>query len=73
MDTVLGAKRKTVKEHARKHFITIFGDKLKLVPSHAERRSREINQQIDRQLWKDKRKQNVTNQKMTYATFELKK
>ena len=59
MDTVLGAKRKTVKEHARKHFITIFGDKLKLVPSHAERQSREINQQIDRQILKDGRKLNL--------------
>ena len=57
MDTVLEAERKTVKGQAREHFITIFGDKLKLVPSHAERRSKEINRQIERQLWKDGRKQ----------------
>ena len=62
MDTVLEDKHKTMKERAREHLITIFGDKLKLVPSHAERRSREINRQIDRQLWKDKRKQNLTLQ-----------
>ena len=54
MDTVLEVKQKSVKEQAREHFITLFGDKLKLVPSHAERRSREINRLIK----KDKRTQN---------------
>ena len=54
MDTVLKVKQKPVKEQAREHFITLFGDNLKLVPSHAERRSREINRQIK----KDKRTQN---------------
>ena len=57
MGTVLEVKQKSVKEQAREHFITIFGDKLKLVPSHLERRSKEINRQIERQLWKDGRKQ----------------
>ena len=59
MDTALEAKRKTsskMKQQAREHLITIFGDKLKLVPSHAERRSREINRQINRQIRADKRK-----------------
>ena len=59
MNTALEAKRKTsskLKQQAREHFITIFGDKLKLVPSHAERQSGEINRQINRQIRADKRK-----------------
>ena len=57
MDPVVKAKRKTMKEQAKDHFITIFGDKLQLVPSHADRWSKEIcrinrriNNRIDRRI-----------------------
>lgn len=43
-------KQKTMKQHLRKHFITIFGDKLQLIASHAERQRREINDQINVEL-----------------------
>ena len=65
MDPIVKTKRKTMKEQAKDHFITIFGDKLHLVPNHAERWSKEIskinrrinnriNCQIDRQIKEDK-------------------
>ena len=48
-----GRKSKTKNNHLRKHLITIFGDKVQLVPSHSERKSREIDKEINLQLKSD--------------------
>ena len=70
MDPVVKAKRKTMKEQAKDHFITIFGDKLHLVPSHAERWNKEIskinrriNNRIDRRINRQIKEEKISFQR----------
>ena len=51
-----------MKEEFSEHFITIFGDKLGLVQSHADRRNKEIETYLcrERKEWREWREKSVT-------------